>query len=65
MVIQYMSGDIGHHENIPHSTKRRCLLGYSKARQWEYPEAEHDYNPYWDYEPDSGVDEKLKQYVIS
>jgi hypothetical protein len=32
--------------------------------EWEYPGNEqHDYNPYWDYEHDSSVDQRIKAFV--
>lgn len=32
--------------------------------EWQYPGNEqHDYNPYWYYEYDPGVDQKLKSFV--
>ena len=31
--------------------------------EWDYPEAEHDYNPNWDYEVNDSPDQQIAQYV--
>ena len=31
---------------------------------WSYPGSQHDYNPYWDYDPDEDIEDDLKAFVI-
>jgi len=33
--------------------------------EWSFPEAEHDYDPGWDYDVDESPDEELKAYTES
>jgi hypothetical protein len=34
---------------------------YKDSPEWDFPEADHDYNPNWDYEVDDIPDQKLVQ----
>ena len=36
---------------------------YKEPPEWDFPEAEHDYNPNWDYERDEEPDEFLIKIV--
>ncbi|MHA1468989.1 MAG: hypothetical protein ACTSSP_00355 [Candidatus Asgardarchaeia archaeon] len=36
---------------------------FEESPKWEYPGAEHDYDPNWDYEMNNNPDQQIVQYV--
>jgi uncharacterized protein YlbG (UPF0298 family) len=43
----------------------RVTQNIDEDPEWDYPDSQHDYNPYWDYEHDPDVEEGIKEFVHS